>query len=230
MKYNGFYFLKDKFENNEDFYKDCLKNLDRVALIGVSKKDAQRALEFSKRFGDRRPHARLVGHKVDVYSIENPLWGKRGKLVAPKGKLINVFSIDLGKEISNICNADINVYEIVERDVKKDLGDGTFVVGDIIRNSRYSGTEENKEIKNPYLNINFDCSFFEEKDNFSYYFDINRKAITQNNPLEFKIKTYVLIDGELINEEIEFIRPLFKPINSDTSLPKKLSHLTCSKN
>jgi hypothetical protein len=194
MRYFGFFYPKDKFADNRDFYKGCLEHPKDAALIGVTEKIAENQLKFYKDFPPEKIHNRLVGHKIAIYDVINPRWSKRGKLVVANGSLEKRFSFDFGEEIKKACE---------------------------------SGLKNKKSVTNENLMIDFDSSHY--PDTFCYSFDIKRKLINSQNPKEFYVTQYVLIDGKIMSEKKEIARAGFEA-KRGLNLPVKFKKLVFAKN
>ncbi len=219
LNYTGFYFAHEKYADYRELYKKCLND----PSCGISQKEAQKGLILAERFSADKEHSRLVAQEIKIYLIKNPHWSKKGKLVVPYGSLEKLFEFNFGKEIKKICEQEISLEEIVEKNATHKLEDGTEIRGTRFRKSHYMGPPYHRQIPNPYLDIFYDSSSFEKLGDFSYSFHIKTEPILLEKPREYHIKEYVLIDDELINETEKIGLPRFKA--GDFGKPIKFSHL-----
>lgn len=233
MQFSGLFYHNERYADNREHLRQCLKNPEYAKLSNMTEEQIKRELEFMAKFPPEKAHDRLVGHKVHGYLVKDFAWVSARKLYfIAKGGLERIFTVDVGKELRKACEDELHYEEIVEEDVAVDMGDGTEVRGARVKTSPYNGSAKNREIPNPFLEIFCDSSGYGKTGCFNYTFDIKEDSITLAEPKEFRVETYVLIDGEKVFSETHIGRSMFagnKLGNEDVLKPSDFSYISFRK-
>ena len=200
MILSGYHTHVERRADNRDFYQHCLDNPDYGALICVTERNAKEQIEMLDRFPPEQPLERLIGHKVEVYALRNPVWRKKGRLFIPVGELEELLVVDLGEELLGQMKGNSVVEEVVEENAKFELPDGSVIYG--TRKKKVPVSDSAITEVEKYLNIGFDMVFA------SYKATIKRDVMIAG-PLEYHLTKYVLFNGENVEEQKKVARASF---------------------
>ncbi len=229
--YGGFYYANEFYADNIHIFRKYLSGSQDCRMDGWDAESVKRQLAFLVNFPPDIPHNRLVAHRVEISAVRNPVWQKKGKLLVPKGDLENVLSLDFGSYILKICDEELSMREYLEN-MTVDLGDGTVIEGIRIKKSNYHGASNRRTIPNEHLNITYDSSMYAVKKEFDYHFEIKRDSITTEQPKEFHIQEYVMVDGVKVEEQKEVVKSAFNQFlnkwKPEELKPEAFSHFVFS--
>jgi len=233
MIFSGLFYHNERYADNRGHLRQCLENRKYAKLHGFTEEQVRRELEFLERFPPEKGHDRLVGHKVHGYLVKDFEWVSARKLYfIAKGGLEKIFTVDVGKVLRKACEDELRYEEVVEENAVIDMGDGTEVRGMRVKTSPYNGSAKNREIPNPFLDIFCDSSQYSKTGCFNYTFELKEDSITLAEPQEFRVETYVLIDGEKVFSETHIGKSMFagnKLANEDVLRPSDFSYISFRK-
>ncbi len=224
FRYTGMFNPGEIWANNSALYHKCVDQPYNDNLF--SPKLAARALALYKKFPAGQKHDRLIGHQIQIYHINNPIWERKGKLLIPKSRLELLVDADLGLELTKEIGKPSYQEEIISTIKEYKLPDGTIIRGQHIRQialkeSSWSKIEQYCILQKIIIS---------QRKTEGYKFGINSKIITTNNPIEFHITKYVKINQKTIQTQKEIARAAYKQeSNRNFVIPGKFQMMIYSK-
>ena len=222
MEYFGIV-SKERWADNRDYYKSIIAHPEGS---GLSRVEARRHLDFLGRFPPGKSHERSMTQQVLIYSIKGNVFVRRRKLFVavldlhnPESCLEQIAQVDVKEDVERVCKCHdfppVLYGGIVEN---REHAQKPLFMPPVFH--QWFLTKEkpakNAVISNPYLNILYDSSHFNEDCSFNYTFCIIPPQSPM--PVEYHIITCFAVDGLKISEKKDIARPAFE-INRDTNLP-----------
>ncbi|MBI1968576.1 hypothetical protein HYS49_01565 [Candidatus Woesearchaeota archaeon] len=206
VTYCGAFSEQERWADNSEFFLQIVH--EERSYGGITPEKAREELEFYKRFPPEKLHDRLVAQRISVFAVQNPQWKMQGKNgVVAQGTLDCLLTIDLGQELLRTRGKEIFQEELLAVEKEVALPDGTFIRG---RHFKKNLLEEGLlALARRYCAVEFNHTPYGYKIPL-YTITIGREFVSKEQPVEYGVTSYVMIDGQLIHEKKEVVRAVFK--------------------
>jgi len=205
VTYCGVFSEQERWADNSELFRRILSER-KYGVITPEK--AREELEFYKRFPPEKLHDKLVAQRISVFAVQNPQWKAQGKYcVVAQGTLDCLLTVDLGQELLRTRGREPFREETLAEEKEFAFPDGTFIRGRHFK--RIPGEEGLLSRARQYCKVDFDHAAYGYKIPL-YTASIGKEFASKEQPVEYGVTSYVLIDGSLISEKKEVVRAVFR--------------------
>lgn len=185
--YTSMFFPQEKWADNRELYRTALSKNGHLIC---SKKKAVEMLLFSERFPPDKKHDRTIAQAITVASIKNPSWSFKHRI--NRKKLYEEFR----EEFTFPTRGSYKLEKIVEVDfgiIAKQICYGAVL--------NYSQCPE-------YLDVKYNPKDLAK--GIDGFVQIRLMPCSYEAPILFGVRDYVMIDGEIAQENYFIHLPLFE--------------------
>lgn len=185
--YNSMFFPQERWVDNRELYKAAIAKNDNFIC---SKKHAVEMLLFSERFPPDKKHDRTIAQAITVALIKNPSWSFKHRI--NRKKLYEEFR----EEFTFPTRGSYKLEKIVEVDF-----------GIIAKQICY-GAVSNYSPYPKHLDVKYDPKDLAK--GIDGFVQIKLMPCSYEAPILFGVRDYVMIDGEIAQENYFIHLPIFE--------------------
>jgi hypothetical protein len=217
----GFTQTDFRLNSGQELWSDIVAGKINGPSIGISPEAAAEQLRVHERFPGRQEMQRSVQISVEPTHADINVGKRTASGIAHTAR-------GMGKiDVHSLVEERLRLLkeEVLDENAQITLDDGSVVIGRRIRQGGDSGPINNKHLENPYLDIHYNASSYEQTGAFDYTVKFRSDNISAQNPRGFIVTTKVFFDGEPIDTTTQEFLPVFAVRNEQIGKFKGLRAL-----